>query len=46
VGSRAVIVVDKDGKIAYVVPAFNQNDPVAYEDLAKKLDELSPPTAM
>src|SRR5687767_15924531 len=33
VGSRAVIVIDKDGKIAYVVPTFNQNDPVAYEDL-------------
>ena len=42
-GSRAVIVIDKDGKIDYVVPAFNQNDPVAYEDLAKEIDKLSPP---
>jgi peroxiredoxin len=44
VGSRAVIVIDKDGKIDYVVPVFNQNDPVAYEDLAKAVDKLSPPT--
>ena len=43
VGSRAVIVIDPEGKISYVVPAFNQNDPVAYEDLAKEIDRLSPP---
>src|SRR6185503_13338247 len=35
VGSRAVIVIDKEGKIANVVPVFNQNDPVAYEELGK-----------
>ena len=44
VSSRAVFVIDKDGKIAYEAPAFNQNDPVAYEDLAKAIDKLSPPT--
>lgn len=43
VGSRAVIVIDKEGNIDYVVPTFNQNDPVAYEDLAKEIDKLSPP---
>jgi hypothetical protein len=42
VGSRAVIVIDGEGKIAYVVPTFNQNDPVAYEDLANVIDRLSP----
>ena len=38
-----MIVIDKDGRIAYVVPTFNQNDPVAYEDLGKEIDRLSPP---
>ena len=37
-----MIVIDPEGKIAYVVPTFNQNDPVAYEDLAKVIDRLSP----
>lgn len=39
-----MIVIDKTGKIDYLVPAFNQNDPQAYEDLAKEIDKLSPPT--
>ena len=43
VGSRAVIVIDKEGRLSKVVPAFNQSDPVAYEDLGKEIDRLSPP---
>jgi peroxiredoxin len=43
VSSRAVFVIDKTGKIDYEAPAFNQNDPQAYEDLAKEIDKLSPP---
>jgi peroxiredoxin len=33
VGSRAVIVVDPEGRIAHVMPTFNQVDPTAYEEL-------------
>lgn len=44
-GSRAVIVIDAEGKISKVWPVFNQNDPTAYEELAAEIDRLSPPTA-
>ena len=40
---RSVIVIDKDGKVAHVVPAFLQTDPQAYTDLAAVIDRLSPP---
>ena len=33
VGSRAVIVVDPEGRIAEVIPRFNQVDPGAYKQL-------------
>ena len=42
VGSRAVIVVGPDGRIAHVMPRFNQADPLAYESLAEVVDRLSP----
>ena len=35
VGSRAVVVVDPEGRIAEVIPRFNQVDPGAYEQLAE-----------
>lgn len=41
-GSRAVIVVDPEGRIAEVIPAFNQVDPGAYEALAAAIDEVTP----
>lgn len=41
VDSRAVIVVGPDGRVAKVIPRFNQVDPAAYEELAEVLDELS-----
>ena len=40
--SRAVIVVGPDGTIAGVIPQFNQNDPMAYEELAGIVDEVTP----
>lgn len=43
VDSRAVIVVGPDGRIAGVIPQFNQNDPLAYEELAEIVDEVTPP---
>jgi len=42
VDSRAVIVVGPDGRIAGVIPAFNQNDPMAYEELGAIVDRVTP----
>ena len=42
VGSRAVIVVDPEGRISHVIPRFNQVDPAAYEDLARAIDAVTP----
>lgn len=41
-GSRAVIVVAPDGRIAHVIPRFNQVDPAAYEELAAAIDRVTP----
>ena len=42
VGSRAVIVVGPDGRVAKVIPQFNQVDPEAYSELAAVIDEVTP----
>ncbi len=42
VGSRAVIVVGPDGRVAKVIPSFNQVDPASYDELARAVDALSP----
>jgi peroxiredoxin Q/BCP len=42
VGSRAVIVVDPQGRIAHVMPRFNQVDPAAYEELKAAIDRVTP----
>lgn len=42
VGSRAVIVVGPDGRVAKVMERFNQVDPAAYEELAAVIDEVTP----
>ena len=42
VDSRAVIVVGPDGRIAGTIEAFNQNDPMAYEELAEIVDRVTP----
>ena len=42
VGSRAVIVVDPEGRIAHVIPRFNQVDPAAYEELKAAIDRVTP----
>jgi peroxiredoxin Q/BCP len=42
VGSRAVIVVGPDGRIAHVMPRFNQVDPAAYEELRAAIDRVTP----
>jgi peroxiredoxin Q/BCP len=41
-GSRAVIVIDPEGTIAWVTPAFNQVDPAAYEELGAAIDAVTP----
>ena len=38
VGSRAVIVVGPDGRIAEVMPQFNPVDPTEYDALAAAVD--------
>ena len=42
VDSRAVIVIDPEGRIAEVIPAFNQVDPAAYERLRAAIDRVTP----
>ncbi|HUG38108.1 MAG TPA: hypothetical protein VML54_14210, partial [Candidatus Limnocylindrales bacterium] len=42
VDSRAVIVVGPDGRIAGVIPQFNQVDPGAYDELAAIVDRVTP----
>lgn len=42
VGSRAVIVVGPDGRVAHVIDSFNQNDPMAYDELAQAIDKVTP----
>jgi peroxiredoxin len=42
VGSRAVIVVDPEGRIAEVIPRFNQVDPTAYDRLGAAIDRVTP----
>jgi peroxiredoxin len=42
VDSRSVIVVGPDGRIAGVIPQFNQVDPQAYEGLAEIVDRVTP----
>jgi peroxiredoxin len=45
VGSRAVIVVDPQGRVAEVIPQFNPVDPSAYDELAAAVDRVSPAPA-
>lgn len=42
VGSRAVIVVNPEGRIAGVIPQFLQMDPTAYEGLGAIIDQTAP----
>ena len=42
VGSRAVIVIDPEGRISSVTTTFNQNDPMAYEQLAMEINKVTP----
>ena len=42
VGSRAVVVVDPQGRIAEIIPRFNQVDPGAYEQLRTAVDRVTP----
>ena len=42
VGARSVVVIGPDGRIAELIPAFNQNDPMAYEHLAEVIDRVTP----
>ena len=42
VGSRAVIVVDPEGRVAEVIPRFNQVDPGAYAQLQAAIDRVTP----
>ena len=37
-----MIVVGPDGRVAGVIPRFNQVDPAAYGELAAVIDEVTP----
>lgn len=38
VGSRAVVVIDGEGRVAHVIPRFNQVDPTAYTELREAIE--------
>ena len=42
VDTRAVIVIDPEGRIAEVIPRFNQVDPAAYQQLAQAIARVTP----
>jgi len=42
VDQRTVFVIGPDGRIAEVIPQFNQVDPQAYEDLGAVIDRITP----
>jgi peroxiredoxin Q/BCP len=42
VDRRAVIVIDPEGRIAEVIPTFNQVDPAAYAQLGAAIDRVTP----
>jgi peroxiredoxin Q/BCP len=41
-GSRAVIVIDPEGRVSHIMPTFNQVDPSAYEELKAAIDAVTP----
>ena len=45
VDSRSVIVVGPDGRVAGVIPQFNQADPMAYQELGDIVDRVTPEAA-
>jgi peroxiredoxin len=45
VDSRSVIVVGPDGRVAGVIPQFNQADPMAYQELGAIVDRVTPEAA-
>jgi peroxiredoxin Q/BCP len=42
VGSRAVVVVDPEGRVSEVIPRFNQVDPAAYRQLDQAIGRVTP----
>ena len=42
VGSRAVMVIDPEGRIAEIIPQFNPVDPGAYTALGEVVDRVTP----
>jgi peroxiredoxin len=42
VQSRAVVVVDPEGKVAWHTRSFQQVDPQAYEELAQAISRVTP----
>ena len=41
-GSRTVVVVDPEGKIAWSVQQFRQADPMAYDELQAAIEAVTP----
>jgi peroxiredoxin len=42
VQNRSVIVIGPDGRVAESIEKFNQNDPMAYEQLGEVIDRVTP----
>ena len=41
--TRAVVVIDPEGRVSWTTPAFRQVDPTAYEELAAAIAEVAEP---
>ena len=41
--SRAVVVIDPEGRVSWTTPGFRQLDPTAYDELAAAIAEVAQP---
>ena len=41
--SRAVVVIDQEGRVSWTTPNFRQLDPTAYDELAAAVAAVAPP---
>lgn len=41
-GARTVVVVNPEGRVAHVIPSFNQVDPAAYDELQAAIEKVTP----
>ena len=43
VSSRAVVIVDPEGRVSFATPQFREVDPTSYEELAAEVAKVAMP---